>query len=361
MRHYYFGVEIELIAEPHKVRNPLFRWVYYEKLATALRYQGLKALADKLDEKYRKHREHYDKWWITSDGSLGNPRHPQIPLEAVSPILTTFDWEEEIDLFWTAWRRVFHMPKKSTKCGAHIHISPCPSKHFTMRELKDIAYGIVFYEPLVEELLPKDRRNNKYCELNTRHSSKLLSYYQDDSDLPIIWDFIFDIEFADDLRDFMQENTGDKKDRYVLWNFANIFDGSGTIEFRGGRGLRGPVRTKRWISFVVSFIDMILKDPVGFRCRRPSIQTFWSRILSSAEANEVEHMLPSNWKAMAELESTNTYEEMADYLSSSDQSDAVSMLSKADSVYSDSNYMGDEKEDMIKELETERTALCVIL
>jgi hypothetical protein len=74
--YFFIGVEIELIAEPHKIRHPLRRRVYYEKLATSLRYYDLKAKADDLKHKYRKHREHYDKWFITKDGSLGDPSHP---------------------------------------------------------------------------------------------------------------------------------------------------------------------------------------------------------------------------------------------------------------------------------------------
>lgn len=73
---YNFGVELELIAEPKRVRHPLLRAVYYEELATSLRYDGAKAEADKLNQRYRKRPEHYDKWWITKDGSLGDPEHP---------------------------------------------------------------------------------------------------------------------------------------------------------------------------------------------------------------------------------------------------------------------------------------------
>jgi len=73
---YNFGVEIELIAAPRQNRHPLRRAVYYETLASTLRSKGCKAAADRLDGKYAKHPEHYDKWWITKDGSLGNPEHP---------------------------------------------------------------------------------------------------------------------------------------------------------------------------------------------------------------------------------------------------------------------------------------------
>jgi hypothetical protein len=74
---YNFGVEIELIAEPLQVHDPLRRCFYYKQLAEALKSLGLRAKADKLTGGYRKHREHYNKWWITKDGSLGDPPYPQ--------------------------------------------------------------------------------------------------------------------------------------------------------------------------------------------------------------------------------------------------------------------------------------------
>lgn len=75
MVDYHFGVEIEVRVEPHKIRHPLSEKhaLYYEKLAAALRNRGLQARADDLQGRYGKHPEHYDKWWITKDGSLGHP------------------------------------------------------------------------------------------------------------------------------------------------------------------------------------------------------------------------------------------------------------------------------------------------
>ena len=75
MADYFFGIEIEMRAKPHKVRPPLKEKhvLYYNKLAAALRNRGLKALADDLQSTYTKHPEHYDKWWITKDGTLGKP------------------------------------------------------------------------------------------------------------------------------------------------------------------------------------------------------------------------------------------------------------------------------------------------
>lgn len=61
------------------------------------------------------------------------------------------------------------------------------------------------------------------------------------------------------LKNFMQS------DRRVLWNFEHVVPGNrctGTVEFRGGRGLRGPNRTKWWIAFVLSFVQYCISNNV---------------------------------------------------------------------------------------------------
>jgi hypothetical protein len=68
-----FGLEVEVVVEPWKVRP---EWAnrpqeYYERLALALRNRKLKAIADTLTDRYcAQHPQHYDKWFITRDGSL---------------------------------------------------------------------------------------------------------------------------------------------------------------------------------------------------------------------------------------------------------------------------------------------------
>lgn len=58
--------------------------------------------------------------------------------------------------------------------------------------------------------------------------------------------------------------------RYVLWNFDNVAqDKSGTIEFRGGRFLRGEVRTKRWMAFTVAFIHAMLQLVTPLTAKSP--------------------------------------------------------------------------------------------
>ncbi|KAI0911252.1 putative amidoligase enzyme-domain-containing protein [Ustulina deusta] len=331
---YYFGVEIELIAKPQDEQD-LPRRAYYEKLAWSLNQRGLSAVADRLDgSRYCKHPEHYDKWWITKDGSLKDPSYPRIPLEAVSPTLRTGGgWEYEIDTFWYAWGHIFQKPDVSSLCGSHIHVSPFPRKAFSLYQLKHIAYGIIFYEPLIQELLPECRQHNKYCRKNTSCSAKLMSMGSGDGgELRDILNYIMGrIGDKQELRDFMQESWGTRKDRYVLWNFDNILpDGSGSIEFRGGHGLRDPVATRMWISFVVAFIHLCLEKDY-FAIWRDSMSTFWTDLTKTARSLNVRQHLPSHWSDMMGFFSQDCYEEFF-------TDDDSSIMSKGDSEYKDSDH-----------------------
>lgn len=71
--HFAIGVELELIGRPRIGRTR--PECYYADLANSLNntLTHSYAAADRLDQPYRKYPEHYDKWWITKDGSLNNP------------------------------------------------------------------------------------------------------------------------------------------------------------------------------------------------------------------------------------------------------------------------------------------------
>ncbi|KAK4151972.1 hypothetical protein C8A00DRAFT_35342 [Chaetomidium leptoderma] len=321
-RGYHFGVELEVIAQPRTVRHPLVHSVYYEKLASSLRARGVRADADNLEGGYRKHPEHYNnKWWITKDGSLGNPNHPLIPLEAVSPIFsTTSDWESAISTFWRGFDRVFHMLVPSSLCGSHIHVSPQPAQQFSLSELHALAFGVVHYESHVRNLLPEDRKHNRYCRLNTEHSKALLRVRNlvcRRSRSRHVWMEIEDIDDLGELKEFMQAGDGQMKNRYVLWNFDNIVQpgGSGSVEFRGAKGLRGPVRTNMWIAFVTAFVHLCLNQ--GFHTwdkddfADPDMTVFWEGILVAAKAIGVREHLPAWWQVMPELISDDAFEEEA--------------------------------------------------
>jgi hypothetical protein len=206
-----------------------------------------------------------------------------VPLEAVSGTLqTNGQWEREITAFWSACAAVFHSPDRSTRAGTHIHITPGPEKRWSIDQLRRIAVGIVSYEDLVQEMLPAYRRTGvsssdpsriipptsytghqferHYCESNSRSSRSLYARFHGGPDPQSRTNKLEDLKNSFQSmseRDIVHNMQGD---RYVLWNFDNILKDKKTIEFRGGRGVRGPNRTRWWIAFVVGFIHCLLTE-----------------------------------------------------------------------------------------------------
>lgn len=199
-----------------------------------------------------------------------------IAFEAVSPILEVQggEWEYDIVTFWEAYRAVFHMPLRDLRCGSHIHVAPGKDKKFHLSSLKKMAYGIVFYEELVIELLCLNRANNPYCKPNTEKSGQLKRC---GNDIFKVASLIKSAATREALKDIMQDG------RYVLWNFENIVSNkSGTIEFRGGRGLRGEFRTKRWITFAVCFLHIVKESNIIDRPGTKDLTAWTAQALYSA-------------------------------------------------------------------------------
>ena len=88
---FYFGVEIEVIVEPHNKGQPVQERIpetldaWYEKLAKALRrrrgtdHRLLRVTAEKDRKKQRQSTDRHLQWWITWDGSLIAPAWPKHP------------------------------------------------------------------------------------------------------------------------------------------------------------------------------------------------------------------------------------------------------------------------------------------
>jgi hypothetical protein len=111
-----------------------------------------------------------------------------------------------------------------------------------------------------------------------------------------------------DLCFYMQGN------RYVLWNFQNIFPSpktgkcTGTVEFRGGNQFLNTTGTLAWVAFVMGFItlaieeDLINKFTIFTTSEDPKfqarIESWWKRIRSSAKASKLSRYLPSEYTAM---------------------------------------------------------------
>ncbi|KAH6849763.1 hypothetical protein B0I37DRAFT_369792 [Chaetomium sp. MPI-CAGE-AT-0009] len=294
---YTFAVDIEARAEPHKIRSPLHEKhaLYHGKLAAALRNRGLEANA--ADNSSSRRADGDNGWWITSNSSLGVPPDT-VPIEAVSPALDIrADWGAEIDTFWSALRAVFHMPERSELCGSHVHVARSRVERFTLSQLKTIAYAAVVYEPSVTELLVASRRESTYCKPNTRSSDYL---YRVGVDPRAVAELIGGARDEEELRNMMQGS------RHVLWNFDGVLPGgSGAVEFRGGRSLRGELRTKRWMAFAVSFIHAMLQqnelyDPSPDGLRLHTTEILYAEIRMAAVEMDMQDHLPVNYERFNE-------------------------------------------------------------
>jgi hypothetical protein len=175
------------------------------------------------------------------------------------------NWEEHIKLFWEAMTTVFQV-QKNISCGSHVHVAPV-GRPYTLNEARKIAFAVCIYEPYVFSILPHERRNNPHCERNSKVAGRMGSLFRERSSVALRM-------IANDIKGktnytglcYYMQNSAENADRKVLWNFQNLVASnrthkpSGTIEFRGGRHLRGAVRTLRWITFAVVFISMAVEE-----------------------------------------------------------------------------------------------------
>ena len=187
-----------------------------------------------------------------------------VALEAVSrKFEVSSSWEGEIDTFWTAMNDLFwlcsDLTESNLSCGSHIHVAPT-TRSFTLRELKQIALATIIHEDHILAILPKFRRNNEYCMPNSSvQNTQLWNDYgrlKNKDGLTECRKRILGFRSSTELVRYIQG-----EERKVLWNFNNtLHDGSGTVEFRGGRFLLDAESTKSWATFAFLFIDRALRS-----------------------------------------------------------------------------------------------------
>ncbi|KAG8420511.1 hypothetical protein J3459_011029 [Metarhizium acridum] len=312
MRHYNFGVEIESIGKPYGGGESFTNVDWYRQLAQKLQNRGIEAVHDDCS-RYSKHPEYYGgKWFVTRDGSLKRPR-PYVCMEVVSPRLdTTLHLTRILSDFWEAMRVHFN-PQKDQSCGGHVHVTPVSRKNkFKLRTLKQIAFAAIAYEDFLWSMLPPSRRENQYCKLNSQSSGsgvcETLLWGKSTSSLKQVASEIKALRSETDIYMYMQGN------RYVLWNFQNIFPHPktgrcmGTVEFRGGNQFLGTKGTLAWVAFVLGFITLATKENLIKRFTEyipPSdpryvkrLEEWWVRIRKAARKSKLSRHLPDDYKRM---------------------------------------------------------------
>lgn len=186
-------------------------------------------------------------------------------MEVVSPRLdTTQQISEILGDFWEAMRVHFN-PQRDISCGGHVHVTPVSQNNkFSLRSLKKIAFATVVYEDYVANVLPPARRTNPYCKPNSQSEQsglrETLMWGRNSSTLMRVAQEIQAKNSEAELYFYMQGN------RYVLWNFQNIFPNpktgrcTGTVEFRGGNQFLNTNGTLGWVAFVLGFITLAIQE-----------------------------------------------------------------------------------------------------
>ncbi|KAI9163214.1 hypothetical protein HJFPF1_04815 [Paramyrothecium foliicola] len=312
VRHYNFGVEIEAVAKPYGGGESFTNVDWYRQLAQKLRNRGIAAAHDD-NSKYSKHPEYYGgKWFVTRDGSLKRPR-PFVCMEVVSPRLnTTQPVTRLLSDFWEAMRVHFN-PQKDVSCGGHVHVTPVSlNNKFSFKSLKKIAFACIVYEEFVLSILPPPRRENQYCVINSRSAEagvrETLLYGKSTATLQQVAAQIKALTTETELYFYMQGN------RYVLWNFQNIFPNprtgrcTGTVEFRGGNQFLNTRGTLGWVGFVLGFITLAIHEDLlhKFTTYMPptdpkfgaSLEDWWKRIRKAAKKSRMSRHVPDDWRKM---------------------------------------------------------------
>lgn len=179
-------------------------------------------------------------------------------MESVSRVLygQRGSWDPEIDKFWAQLLAMFTVKINKT-CGTHVHFAPW-GRRYSLHELHTIAFAVVYYEPYVVSCLPVERRDYQYCKRNTKMAQPLGQLFNS-GQLTTVASYIRSQSTPSALINFIQGGL-DGSHRYALWNFQNQTKTSGTIEFRGGRHMRGPNRSRAWITFVLVFTTMAIGE-----------------------------------------------------------------------------------------------------
>ncbi|KAE9363099.1 hypothetical protein N431DRAFT_423562 [Stipitochalara longipes BDJ] len=322
-----FGIEIERVVLPRKYRP--YEVQHYEALARRL--TGCYDIRADWNRRNRRKGTDYNVWYITRDGSLKAEDH-EVALEAVSRKLEVSScWEKEIEAFWTAMDDLFWLcpalSESNLSCGSHIHVAPT-SRRFTLWELKQIALATIIHEDHILTILPDFRRNNKYCMPNSSVQETQLwddyGWLKSEDGLIECRKRIRSFKSTAELVRYMQG-----KERKVLWNFNNtLHNGSGTVEFRGGRFLSDAESTKSWATFAFLFIDRALRsnylyeyyeltwtslnwrNQTEFLAERDDL---WDDLRSMANYQHMPYNLPATVYGMSEEEESEEEDSSEEY------------------------------------------------
>lgn len=181
----------------------------------------------------------------------------------------TKHWQEEIKLIFDAVGRHFDFWTNEC-CACHVHVSPGPTKQnkYTTAQLVRMAKGAFFWEAAFKELLPPERRDNRYALANhTLFASDEYNNVKTRGWGPVFSRIGSVASLSQDA--FILETKGGNPDqRYVSTSF-HPFARLGTVELRRQAGVASAMTAIHRILFALTLhISAFRYDFDGAKSRK---------------------------------------------------------------------------------------------
>jgi hypothetical protein len=143
--------------------------------------------------------------------------------------------------------------ESNSSCGTHVHVSP--SDKFDVKQVKAVACAALYFEEVINALVPVNRLGNEYC--------KSFSACNENFRGKTVAECIAEVENLSDIISVVNlMNPGRGNDRYYTWNFTNLQQGGTlTIEFGQGPGVITASSALMWAEFVVTFVGAAMAVP----------------------------------------------------------------------------------------------------
>lgn len=160
-------------------------------------------------------------WKIVTDSSVSNG------YELVSPVLKGKSGAEAVYKICKSLQ--MNGIKVNKSCGFHVHIG---MRNSTLDTWKNLFWNYKKLERVIDNILPRSRRNNRFCRhLNPVSERRLWS--------------------ASSVAQVGSEFTSD---RYYVVN-PEAYPRHGTVEFRQHSGTVNPVKVLNWILFCEKLVE----------------------------------------------------------------------------------------------------------
>ncbi|KAF3479657.1 uncharacterized protein GIQ15_06633 [Arthroderma uncinatum] len=223
--------------------------------------------------------------WTVADEDLDETEatHGYFPCEIVSRVLDSDgNWDEEIDNMFNALLHNYDL-LLTRGCAMHVHVSP-HNGTYTLSQLQSILKAALYYERALAVIMPAERKDTPWAEPNMRmirNCEKNINKVPQTTWAPV-FNEIDNCKFIPTLLAHVNCSK-----RQVSWNFSNVVNPCGTVEFRRPPGVKSAADAKHWAALTMGFVaEAMRQDWKAVRTTKthPSTDTLRSVITRGARS-----------------------------------------------------------------------------